>query len=405
MSERPRPSEPSSLADIESLRRSEFPWAARGEQCYLDNASTGPLPRRTVAALADFTAKRAEPWRLSQEEQFDALDRGRELVARLVGGRASEVALMVNTGYGINLAASALPLRRGDVVLTFDREFPANVYPWMARERDGVRLERIPCVDGLPDEDRLLEEIGRPEVRAVAVSWVQFHNGWVADLARIGRRCRQRGVWFVVDGIQGVGARELDLGALEVDILACGAQKWLLSPWGTGFVWVRDGLVRELEPASVGWMSVRGSDDFTRLVDYDLVWRDDARRFEMVTLPFQDFAGMDASLELLLELGSGAVARRIEALTGRIVEWARGHDEVRLLTPPDRRAGIVSIVPAGDAAAVSRRLTAAGVAHSQRLEAIRLSPHCYNSEAEVDRALEVLAERRRDGSPDTSSRA
>ena len=383
---------PSSLEEIESLRRSEFPWAARGDQCYLDNASTGPRPRRTVEARAAFTAKRAEPWRLSHEEQFDALDRGRELVARLVGGRASEVALMVNTGYGINLAASALPLRRGDVVLTFDREFPANVYPWMARARDGVRLERIPCANGLPDEERLLEEIGRPEVRAVAISWVQFHNGWVADLARIGRRCRERGVWFVVDGIQGVGARELDLGALEVDILACGAQKWLLSPWGTGFVWVRDGLVRELEPASVGWMSVRGSDDFTRLVDYDFVWRDDARRFEMVTLPFQDFAGMDASLELLLELGSGAVARRIEALTGRIVEWARGRGEVRLLTPPERRAGIVSIVPSGDAAAASRRLTAAGVAHSQREGAIRLSPHCYNSEAEVDRALEVLGE-------------
>ncbi len=399
MSAQPRPGMPSSpvprpasLADIESLRRSEFPWAARGEQCYLNNASTGPLPRRTVEALAAFTAKRAEPWRLSDEEQFDALDRGRELVARLVGGRASEVALMVNTGYGINLAASALPLRRGDVVLTFDREFPANIYPWMARERDGVRLERIPCVDGLPDEARLLEEIGRAEVRAVSVSWVQFHNGWVADLARIGRRCRERGVWFVVDGIQGVGARELDLGALEVDILACGAQKWLLSPWGTGFVWVRDGLVRELEPASVGWMSVRGSDDFAHLVDYDLVWRDDARRFEMVTLPFQDFAGMDASLELLLELGSAAVARRVEALTGRIVEWARGRDGLRLLTPPERRAGIVSIVPAGDAAAVSRRLTAAAVAHSQREGAIRLSPHCYNSDDEVDRALEVLAE-------------
>lgn len=388
----PVPRSPSPT-DLDALRRAEFPWAVRGEQCYLNNASTGPLPRRTVEALASFTAKRAEPWRLSQEEQFDALDRGRELVARLVGARASEIALMVNTGYGINLAASALPLRRGDVVLSFDREFPANVYPWMALARDGVRLELVPCVDGLPDEERLLEEIGRPEVRAVAISWVQFSNGYVADLARIGRRCRERDVWFVVDGIQGVGARELDLGALEVDILACGAQKWLLSPWGTGFVSVREDLVRELEPASVGWMGVRGSDDFTTLVDYDLTWRDDARRFEMVTLPFQDFAGMDASLELLLEVGSGAIARRVEALTGRIVDWARGRDGVRLLTPPDRRAGIVSLVPAREGSAVSRRLDAAGVAHSLREGAIRLSPHWYNTEREVDRALEVLGER------------
>jgi selenocysteine lyase/cysteine desulfurase len=378
--------------DVDALRRAEFPWSLTGEQIYLNHASTGPLPRRTVDALAAFTAKRAEPWRLSQEEQFAALDRGRELVARLVGARTGEVALMVNTGYGLNLAASALPLRRGDVVLTFDREFPANVYPWMARERDGVRLERIPAVGGLPDEQRLLEEIGRREVRAVAISWVQFSNGWVADLAEIGRRCRERGVWFVVDAIQGIGARELDLGAIPADIVACGGQKWLLSPWGTGFVWVRDGLVRELEPASVGWMSVRGSDDFTRLVEYELDWRDDARRFEMVTLPFQDFAGMDASLELLLELGP-AVSARIAMLTGRISDWARERDGVRLLTPPGRRAGIVSLVPAGDAAAVSRRLETAGVAHSLREGAIRLSPHCYNIEAEIDRALDVLSER------------
>jgi cysteine desulfurase / selenocysteine lyase len=386
------PAGPRSLSDLDSLRRTEFPWSLTGDQLYLNHASTGPLPRRTVEAVAGFTAKRAEPWRLSQEEQFAVLDRGRELVARLVGGRPGEVALMVNTGYGINLAASALPLRRGDVVLSFDREFPANVYPWMARGRDGVRLELIPCIDGLPDEARLLEEIGRPEVRAVAISWVQFANGWVADLAAIGRRCRERGVWLVVDAIQGVGARELDLGAVEADIVACGGQKWLLSPWGTGFVWVRDGLVRELEPASVGWMSVQGSDDFTRLVDYELAWRDDARRFEMVTLPFQDFAGLDASLELLLELGPAAVASRIAMLTGRIADWARGHDGVRLVTPPERRAGIVSLAPAGDAATVSRRMEAAGVAHSLREGAIRLSPHCYNTEAEVDRALEVLSE-------------
>ena len=376
---------------LDALRRDEFPWTLAGDRAYLNNASTGPLPRRAVEALSRFAELRAEPWRITQEAQFATLDRGRELVARLVGARTAEVALMVNTGYGINLAASALPLRRGDVVLTFDREFPANVYPWMARARDGIRLERLPCRDGLPDEPRLLEEIGRPEVRAVAISWVQFSNGWVADLDAIARRCRERDVRLVVDGIQGVGAHPIDLGALDIDIFACGAQKWLLSPWGTGFVRVRETLVRELEPASVSWMAVRGSDDFTRLVDYELDWRDDARRFEMVTLPFGDFAGMNASLELLLGIGMEEVGRRVRALTGRIVEWAERRDGVRLVTPPDRRAGIVSLVPRGDPADVSRRLDAAGVSHSLREGAIRLSPHCYNSEADVDRALEVLA--------------
>jgi selenocysteine lyase/cysteine desulfurase len=136
---------------------------------------------------------------------------------------------------------------------------------------------------------------------------------------------------------------------------------------------------------------VRGSDDFNRLVDYDLTYRGDARRFEVFTLPFQDFAGTNASLALLDSLGPLAVERRIASLASRIVRWADGRPGVRLVTPSDpaRRGGIVSVAPAHPAAAAAR-LTAANVQFSLREGAIRLSPHCYNTEAEVDRALESL---------------
>jgi len=154
---------------------------------------------------------------------------------------------------------------------------------------------------------------------------------------------------------------------------------------------VRASLVRELEPSPVGWMAVKGSEDFTRLTDYALDWHDDARRFEMVTLPYQDFAAMDASLSLLESLGPERVAAHVRALADRIVEWARARRDVRLVTPaePERRAGIVSVAPR-DPAAASARLTGAGVAHSLREGAIRLSPHCYNASGEVDRALALL---------------
>ena len=380
--------------DVDSLRRVEFPWAPAGESVYLNNASTGPLPRRTTAALDGFTRLRAEPFRMTDAVQFGTLERARELTARLVGASPREIALMVNTSYGINLAARALPLAAGDVVLGFDREFPANVYPWMAlQRRAGVELRLLPCNQGrLPDEEALLREIERdPRVKAVSVSWVSFATGYRVDLERIGAACRERGIYFVVDAIQGLGAATLDLARSHVDVLACGAQKWLLSPWGTGFVYVREELLSRLEPSAVGWMSVRGSDDFARLVDYDLTYRDDARRFEVITLPFQDFAGYNASLELLLELGPAAVEAHVAGLAGRIVRWAEARREVTLVTPPDaaRRAGIVSVAPP-DPAAASARLTAAGVSHSLREGAVRLSPHCYNTEAEVDAALAVL---------------
>ena len=389
------PSVPNSpVYDLDALRRNEFPWAARGDAIYLNNASTGPLPSRTVAALDAFTRTRAEPFRMTDALQFGTLDRSRELCARLVGAEARQIALMVNTTYGINLAARSLPLAAGDVVLTFDREFPANVYPWMALARaKGVELRLVPCrPDRTPDEDALLATLdAEPRVRVVTLSWVSFATGYRVDLERIGAACRARGVYFVVDAIQGVGAATLDVKRCGVDILACGAQKWLMSPWGTGFVYVREELVTELEPSVVGWMSVRGSDDFSRLVEYDFTYRDDARRFEVITLPFQDFAGLNASLELMFELGPAAAEAQVGALASRIVRWAEERDDVRIVTPahPSRRAGIVAVAPR-DPAAASARLTAAGVSHSLREGSIRLSPHCYNTAEEVDAALEVL---------------
>lgn len=380
--------------DVGELREREYPWAGRGEHVYMNNASTGPLPDRAVRALAAFNEARARPWTISQEEQFGVLTRSRELAGRLIGSSPAEVAVMVNTSYGINLAARSLPLEPGDVVLTFDREFPANVYPWMALERSrGVTLHRLPCTgDGLPDERALLRAIDEmPRVRVVSISWVQFASGYRVDLAAIGHACRERGICFVVDAIQGLGALTLDVRACAIDILACGAQKWLLSPWGTGFVYVREELVRELEPSAVSWMAVQGSDDFRRLVDYDLTWRDDARRFEVITLPFQDFAGMNASLEMLVELGPGHVESYVAGLADVIVRWAGDRTGVRLVTPADRsrRAGIVSVKPP-DAASASGRLVRLGISHSLREGAIRLSPHCYNTRAEVERALEAL---------------
>jgi cysteine desulfurase/selenocysteine lyase len=377
--------------DVERLRRDEFPWAVRGDSIYLNNASTGPLPARSVRAVAELTELRAQPWRISQELQFDTVARTRALCAKLIQAKPTQIALMVNTSYGINFAARALPFQRGDVVLGFDREFPANVYPWMALERLGISFRMLPCVGELPDEEALLRALDEPRVRAVTVSWVSFASGYRVDLERIGRACLERGIFFVVDAIQGVGATPLDMRQLHVDVLACGAQKWLLSPWGTGFVYVREALVRLLEPVAVGWMSVRDSDDFTRMVEYDFRYRDDARRFEVITLPYPDFAGMNASLELLHELGPAAVTAHVQRLATRIVDWTIDRDDVRLVTPaePARRAGIVAIAP-NDPVAASARLTRAGVAHSLREGAIRLSPHCFNTADEVDQVLALL---------------
>ncbi|MEK7401326.1 MAG: aminotransferase class V-fold PLP-dependent enzyme [Gemmatimonadota bacterium] len=378
--------------DVDALRRREFPWTQPGDAVFLNAASTGPLPQRAVDVLTEWARLRATPHKLKDDFLFGTLARSRELIAKLIHARPDEIALAGNTGYGINLAARALPLAKGDVIVTPHREFPANVYPWMgaAKARD-LRYRLVPAAVGERVEDVLIKSLDDRDVKCMAVSWVDFLTGYRVDLEELGRACRARGAYLVVDGIQGLGACALDLSHGLVDIFACGAQKWLLSPWGSGFVYVRRDLIASMEPSPVSWMAPKSTDDFRHLLDFDPTWRDDARRFEFVTLPFQDFAAMNASLDLFLELGPANVANHVASLATEIVRWGERRGGVEMITPVDaaQRAGIVSLRPS-DGQKVSDALRVAGVTHSLREGAVRLSPHAYNTSGEVRRALDVL---------------
>lgn len=379
------------MLDTTALRAAQYAWMADDPTIYLNAASVGPMPRVAVEVADRWSAMRARPHAIPFQALLDSAATARRQFAALVGADADEIALMPNTTYGLNLAARALPLRPG-VILAFDGEFPSCVYPFQALGSRGVELELVPRVNGLPDEDTLVQAIEqRDDVVAVVVSWTQFASGFLADLERIGRACRARGAFFIVDGIQGCGIRPIDLHALPVDIFASGAQKWQLGPWGTGFVYVRRELVTALEPLDVGWACMKSSTDYTRLTDYEFDFFDDARRFEVVTLAYHDFAVANASTALLLELGVHNVAAHIEQLGTRIVTWAQSRRDVRLVTPADprRRGGVVSFAPVA-LDAMAARLKQAHVNFTVREGAIRLSPHVYNTLDEVERVLSLL---------------
>ncbi len=374
---------------FKALRTAEFPWTA--DTIYLNNASIGPIPERTRRALDEFTAKRTAPHLLPDRELFAGLAAARLGIAHLINADPSEIALATNTGFGLNLAARALPLKAGDVVLLSDKEFPANVYPWLMLRDQGITVEVARCrPEGWPDEDYLLQRLRDPAVRVLAVSFVQFSNGYRADLQKLSTACRANGTYLVVDGIQGIGNSVLDVAATPIDILACGGQKWLLSPWGSGFVYVRKELVAQLEPAITSWMAFEGTDDFSRLTEYNPTFRADARRFEMITLPYQDFVGMTASLGLLLEIGVRDIAEVTRAAHAPVVRWAQEND-VRISSPLDdrHRSAILCIAPAKPVEAY-HGMKRARVVCSLREGSIRLSPHCYNTLEEMEKVIEVL---------------
>jgi len=374
---------------VRELRNREFPWTA--ETVYLAAASIGPLPERARLAIEAFNAKRTAPHLLPDRELLAIHAAARSAAAQLVHASSDEIALAPNTSTGLHTAALALPLAPGDVVLVSDREFPANVYPWLARRRGGVVVERVPVTaQGFPDEDRLVERVADPRVKVLAISAVQFSNGFRADLARLGAACRAAGTFLVVDAIQALGVVPLDVRALPVDLLACGGQKWLLGPWGSGFCYVRRELVAELAPPMSGWLSYEGMEDYSNLLSYDERLVDDARRFEASGAATQDQLGLTASIGLLLELGIGAIAAYLRWLGDPVVEWAERHG-VRLTSPTDEqhRSQIVCVAPP-DAREAYRRLRQAGIVASLREGAIRLAPHCYNTIEEMEKVVEVL---------------
>jgi cysteine desulfurase/selenocysteine lyase len=385
------------LSDLAELRRAEFPWTT--DTVYLNNASIGPLPERTRAALEAFNRRRAAPFQLPDRDVLVTMADSRRLAAQLIGAVPEEIALSINTGFGLSLAARALPLKAGDIVLASDREFPANVYPWMLLKDIGVTLELAPTTrEGWPDESYLLERLTDQRVRVLAVSLVQFSNGYTVDLARLSAATRATGTYLVVDAIQGIGQLPVDLRQTPVDILSCGAQKWLLSPWGSGFVYVRQDLIRELRPSVTGWMAFEGTDDFSRLTQYNDTLRGDARRFELITLPYQDFAGMNVSLELLLSVGINRIAEHLQALHAPVLEWA-ARQGVGVVSPTGKRgSGILCVTP-HDVGGAFRALKAARVVSSMREGAIRLSPHFYNTVDEMQQVVEIL-----DGQGSSTSR-
>lgn len=374
--------------DVAALRETEFPWAA--SHVFLNHASTGPLPERSRRAVVDLTNRRGSMHGLPDDELQGILVKARERAARLINASVEEIALATNTSFGLNLAARMLPFRRGDVVLVSDGEFPANVFPWKHLGDRGVTMELMPVTrTGWPNEPLMIERMQDPRVRALAVSHVQFHNGYRVNLARLGEAARATRTWLVVDSIQALGQVPFDVQDTPVDILACGGQKWLLSPWGSGFTYVRKELIEELVSPFAGWSAYQGTENFTTLCDYRGSLRRDARRYEVITLPFQDLLGFCHSLDLLHELGVERIQCHLAAIGKPVLDWARQRG-VALVSPTGECGSGMICLSADPFPGAVPALKQAGVTLSLREGALRLAPHCYNTVDEMVRVTELL---------------
>ncbi|MCC6397033.1 MAG: aminotransferase class V-fold PLP-dependent enzyme [Bacteroidetes bacterium] len=370
--------------------RSLFPYLASGK-IYLNHAATSPFSTRVADALSRHIQDRMTGSIDSYETDVEMVRAWRRLVQQMIHAEAPErIAFQMNTSDAINVVASGLPWKSGDHVLLNDAEFPANLHPFLHLRRHGVRIDLLPAPDGVVTPEAV-EDTLLPTTRLVSLSAVQFLSGYRADLAEIGALCRSRGIIFVVDGIQSVGAVPCNVQELHIDALAAGAQKWQMSPPGTGFLYVSAELQDRIQQQYLGWLSVASPWNF-RLLDQPPA--PSARRYEGGTLNIAGMHAMREAISTLLEFGLEAIADHILGLTDILMRKLVAIPGVRMITPfdPRHRAGIVTIQPPSGIRAedVVGRLKARGISIAVREGFLRFSPHFYNSEEEMIRTADEV---------------
>ena len=345
---------------------------------YLDNASTSPIPKPVFEASRNHDQERSLLGELAWDRWMMALEETRELVAQLIHARKEEIAFTKNTSEGINVIAQGIRWKRGDSVITSSVEFPSNLYPWLQLRSRGVKVKIVkPEPDGHLSLTRLKHSID-DSTKLIAISHVQYGSGYKIDLRALREISTDRCL-IAVDGIQSMGA--VDVDSRHVDFIAAGGHKWLLAPFGIGVLYVSRKTY--LEPASVGWASAKEPEKFL----HNLRLATEARRFEAGNLSYSGIYGLRASLQLFFKIGVSRIEDRIKKLVDTVVSSALER-KFSLQTPEssDHRAGIVNIRMRG-ARRTARELAKKQVVVSSRMDGLRISPHFYNDEEDIQRVF------------------
>ena len=365
--------------------------------CYLNAASYSPLPLATLEAGRAAVGRKGRPWLIDNDFAAAQYDRTRKAAARLINADAADVALTPSISYGVATAAKLVAVPRSSRVIVLHDDHSSPVLEWMTRAQDGGFT--VETVQSPSDHDwtsavlAAIERPGAPPVALVSISSVHWADGAVLDVTAIGRAARAQGAVYLIDATQSTGVIELDVRTLDPDFVLFPTYKWLLGPYGRAFIYVakrhQSGI--PLEQTSYGRKSVR-SEQSVYFTDTGYVG--DARRFDMGER--DHFISMEMAaigMEMMAAWGAPAVAARTSALTARLEEGLAetagqmiSFPQVRFRTPHIFSLGFRGGLPEG----LAQKLAAQKVYVAPRLGRLRVSPHVYNEEADIDRFVAVL---------------
>lgn len=354
---------------------------------HLNHAGVSPVSTRVADVARAFIehATTLEPGaHAAWEERAEAVRGG---FARLIGAGADEICFVKNTSEGLSLIAAGLAWRAGDNVVAVDGEYPANVYPWWSLRRHGVETRMIARSPGAVTVDDVRTVVD-DRTRLVALSLVDWSSGGRVDLSPIGAFCRERGILLCVDGIQGVGAVPLDVEQQGIDFLSVGGHKWLLAPEGCGCLYVSRRVIDRVSSVLHGWKSVTNADVY---LPYHFEPRPDAAKFEPGTPPLLGTLALGAAIDLLHEIGIEAIRDRVFAVNDRFAAGLRARGaEILSDWAWERRSAFFVFALPGATQALADELVRAGFTVRVRGGGIRVAPHFYNDESDVDGFLAAL---------------
>ena len=367
--------------------RKEFPVTEHS--IYLNNAGVGPPSLRFCQAVHD--------WLRSQAREGVKFDRWRTTAANcrrrladLVGCDSHELAFVRNTSHGLAIVAEGLDWQEGQhIAVATNVEYPSNVHPWVhiAQEKRLI-VDSIQSENGGVTVSGVANAINR-STRLVSVSSAQFSTGAVTDLYAIGALCKDKGILLCVDGIQTVGALPVDVRRAGIHFLAADSHKWMLGTMGIGFLFVDQALVNRIRPPLVGWNSMQNGWDFDSRNDR---LRTDAGRFEEGSPSFALIAGLTAGLSLLQEVAIEKITTHLQALTQRL---AAGLEALGCLVGPEARNRehiLCFSSPKVAAETLVSKLEDRKIITAERSGNVRISPHFYNTEQEIDSLLDNVGE-------------
>jgi cysteine desulfurase / selenocysteine lyase len=362
--------------------RDEFPVSR--ELIYLNHAAVAPLSRPAAEAMKYLAHDVCCHGSLHYDKWLETYAGLRTAAAKLINASPGEIAIVKNTSEGISTVAEGLDWKRGDKVIVFEEEFPANYYPWLRLERRGVELTRLSIYDPI---EKIAAAIR--EARLLAISYVNYLSGFRVNLQRIGELCSEHECFFFVDAIQGMGAFPIDVETCHIDALSADGHKWMLGPEGNGVLYVREKWLDAIEPVEFGWTNPIHYADYSRR---DMTLRRDAGRYECGTLNTIGCFGQRAAIEFLLEIGIDNIAAAIDSLAGGLEASvrAKGYEVITQRTR-GTGSGIVSLRhPSIDCRSILKDLERNRIVVASRQGWIRMSPHFYVSPDEIERVIEVL---------------